>query len=143
LAFAVGTTRIDEIQPYQSSERTVVRATPGFSLTRPAWRPASATSAGRSQQCVIEGTPKADTLVGTKLDDIIVGGNGNDTIFGGAGADLIVGGGGHDRLYGGPGDDTFYARDRWVDWIEGNTGTDTAYCDFFDKLRSVEHYCYE
>jgi Tol biopolymer transport system component len=142
LAFDVGNARIDEIQPSIGGERTVVRAAPGFSLTPPAWRPVSAAPAGRSQRCVIEGTPKADKLAGTKLDDIIVGGNGNDTIHGGAGNDLIVGGAGHDHLYGGAGDDTFFAQDKWLDWIDGNTGNDTAYCDFFDKRRNLDHYCY-
>jgi hypothetical protein len=28
------------------------------------------------------------------------------------------------------------------DWIDGNTGNDTAHCDYFDKLRNVDHYCY-
>jgi hypothetical protein len=35
-----------------------------------------------------------------------------------------------------------HAQGRWVDWIDGNTGNDTAHCDYFDKLRNVDHYCY-
>jgi Tol biopolymer transport system component len=141
LAFEVGTARIEQIDLPTGQVRTAVQASPGFSLTPPAWRPPSPVPAGRAQRCVIEGTPKADVLIGTKLGDIIVGGRGNDVIRGGAGDDIIVGGRGHDHLYGGPGNDTFFDQDRWVDWIDGGPGQDTATCDFYDHRRSVEQYC--
>jgi len=141
LAFAVGSARIDEIDLRRGSERTVVQATNGYSLTGVSWRPPSATAAGRAQACVIAGTPGPDRLVGTTLADILVGGAGADTIEGGGGNDLLVGGPGHDRLFGGPGDDLFFAQDRTRDWIDGGSGHDTAFCDFYDMRRRLEDYC--
>src|SRR5581483_4588070 len=141
IAFEVGDSRIDEYDLTRFTERTVVRATTGYDLLPPTWRPPSASPAGRAQRCVIEGTSKADVLNGTKLADIIFGGGGNDVIRGGGGDDIISGGPGHDHLYGGPGDDTFFERDGWVDWIDGGPGHDEATCDFFDRRRSVEDYC--
>jgi Ca2+-binding RTX toxin-like protein len=110
----------------------------------------------RSNQCRIDGTPRADLIHGTPYydvvdghggndsiftlsgDDVAYGGSGNDAIGGGPGNDVIYGGPGNDILSGGPGNDVIYAgpgRDK----IGCGPGNDTAYVGPGDTVRDCEH----
>lgn len=71
---------------------------------------------GTSNDDIIYGSSRADSIQGYEGDDIIFagagadsarGGSGDDTIYGEDGDDVIVGGFGWDELYGGSGSDAF------------------------------------
>ena len=97
--------------------------------------------------CTITGTPGNDFLLGTKGNDVICGLGGNDLIDGlegrdvvwaGPGADRIQAGPGYDTVYGGTGNDTMWAWDGAPDKLDGGPGTDRAWFDGRDSVRSIE-----
>ena len=75
------------------------------------------TATGTSDNEIITGEDKQDTLSGGAGNDLIDGGDGSDLIHGDAGNDHILGGDKKDELYGDDGDD----------WIEGGDGADEIY----------------
>ncbi|AII42743.1 hypothetical protein KR100_05110 [Synechococcus sp. KORDI-100] len=70
---------------------------------------------GGSEDDVLEGGKKGDTLIGDGGDDELTGRAGKDSLIGGNGDDLIKGQGEGDELAGGNGNDT----------LEGGSGYDT------------------
>ena len=127
--------RVALINPDGTEERTV--ATGGFGALSPVWRPSAPPPSDR-RPCLIRGSSRADVIRGTDRGDLIVGGAGNDTISGADGDDLLIGGSGRDRFYGGRDDDSFRTRDRARDSVFGGPGTDDAFADGLDHLRSIE-----
>jgi dipeptidyl aminopeptidase/acylaminoacyl peptidase len=105
----------------------------------PVWRTAAALPANR-RPCIVRGTSRADVIHGTSRGDVILAGRGKDRVYGGGGDDVIVGGLGQDRLFGGAGKDVFSTRDRLRDYVFGGSGSDNAYTDPVDVLKSVEHF---
>jgi Ca2+-binding RTX toxin-like protein len=86
---------------------------------------------GGDAECI--GNPGSDTIHGDTGDDVIYGdselqnsGDQPDQLFGDDGADIITGGGGADHMEGGANSDIFYAKDGFVDTLDGGTGTDAA-----------------
>jgi Ca2+-binding RTX toxin-like protein len=109
---------------------------------------ATAASGSAQRACTINGTAGPDILFGTAGPDVIcgLGGNdklfgmsGNDVLIGGPGADYLEGGPGHDTYLGGPGNDDMRSYDVARDVVDGGAGTDSAWTDHFDVVRSVEH----
>jgi RTX calcium-binding nonapeptide repeat (4 copies)/WD40-like Beta Propeller Repeat len=101
----------------------------------------------RTNDCHLNGTPRADRLIGANYVDIIRGLAGNDRIFARRGQDSIDGGSGNDRLFGGPGIDTINgdsgadvidARDTSRDIIDCGAGIDVALVDSRDLVRNCE-----
>jgi Ca2+-binding RTX toxin-like protein len=76
-----------------------IRAKIGGAVTFPIGRCTVGTNgAVRSDNEVLEGTPRADFLIGSSRDDVIWGRGGNDTITGLGGADTLLGFAGRDRI---------------------------------------------
>ena len=66
-----------------------------------------------------------DVICGNDRDNTIEGLTGDDTIYGGAGNDTLIGGDDRDKLFGEAGDDTLRGgQDN--DLLDGGAGTDTA-----------------
>ena len=79
----------------------------------------SATVAGQSRQCTVEGTENADNLTDVPGDSVICGFGGNDTI------DASLANGGDDVILGGTGDDTINMKDGLRrEYANGGSGKD-------------------
>ena len=70
-----------------------------------------------------------EQVYGSAFNDTLYGTSGNNAIFGNAGNDTIYTMGGTDAVFAGDGNDTVYANDGGPTYIDGGTGTDTAYVD--------------
>ena len=71
------------------------------------------------------GTPNADAITGDDAAQLILGGDGNDVLDGGGGPDVIAGQGG---------DDTVMVRDRMIDAVGCDGGSDLVVADRFDLV---------
>ena len=127
--------RVAVVKPDGSGLQDV--ATGGLAASDPTWRPPAPMPSHR-RPCVVRGTSRADVIHGTDRSDVILAGRGADRVSGGGGNDVLVGGLGPDRLFGGSGADIFAARDRTRDFLFGDSGSDRAYADPFDRLTSVK-----
>jgi hypothetical protein len=76
--------------------------------------------------------------IGGSGNDLIEGTSGNNVLTGGSGNDTLVSNGGTDALFGGDGNDTFDARDGGSTYIDGGSGTNTAYTDLTDVTFNVQ-----
>lgn len=134
--------------PVGGGDAVALRRTPNISEEAPTFRPGSAQArAGRSQSCVLAGTPRRDVIRGTAADDLVDAGGGRDLLYGRAGDDVLVGGAGDDILIGGPGrdflragsgNDRLHTRDGVTDDVGGGFGRDRAWVDKRDLVGSVE-----
>ncbi len=86
----------------------------------------------------LDGGGGVDRVYGGNGDDSIIGGSSNDKLYGEAGADTINGGAGRDLMNGDAGADVFYARDGYVDIIDGGSNSDFGNLDSEDTRTSVE-----
>jgi hypothetical protein len=127
--------RLMLIRPDGSGEHAA--DTDGLPAAMPAWLPGGNLPAHR-RPCVITGTRHADAIRGTTRGDLIDGRGGDDRIYGLGGDDTIIGGSGHDSLFGGAGRDLFGATDHYRDLLSGGRGTDAAYFNKHDRLKSIE-----
>lgn len=62
----------------------------------------------------------------------------SNTLFGGPGNDTLVGGSGATSYFGGPGNDRLMAANGRRDSVNCGTGTDTAYVDPIDIVRTCK-----
>ena len=96
-----------------------------------------------TNQCVFEGTLRADVIRGTAFLDFINGGPGRDRLYGLAGADRIDGdlggdyldgGPGRDELLGGRGNDLIKSAGGSRDVVSCGPGRDTVRADRLDRV---------
>ena len=134
--------------PAGGGDAVALTRTPNISEEAPKFRPGPAQArAGRSQPCVLAGTPRRDVIRGTAADDLVDAGGGRDLLYGRAGDDVLVGGAGDDTLLGGPGrdvlrggpgNDRLHTRDGVADEVGGGFGHDRAWVDQRDLVGSIE-----
>ncbi|EDX84665.1 FG-GAP repeat domain protein [Synechococcus sp. PCC 7335] len=79
-----------------------------------------------SENYVVFGAAKSETLTGTDGNDVLIGDTGKDTLDGKAGNDFLDGDEGDDTLFGGKDADILIGGDG-NDWLTGGQGFDTLY----------------
>lgn len=103
----------------------------------------SSTLAGNQGNDTLVAGMGNDLLQGGQGNDIIRGGTGNDTMNGGAGNDVLTAGDGSNSISGGAGDDTIYAKNGFLDNIDGGVGTNSAQYDngptVFDVVTNIQN----
>ena len=70
-----------------------------------------------------------EQVAGSNFNDVLFGTKGNNAFFANGGDDVIVTDGGTDAAFGDAGNDTVYADDGGATYVDGGTGTNTAYVD--------------
>jgi Ca2+-binding RTX toxin-like protein len=102
----------------------------------------STVNGNKGDDTIVAGTGN-DSLMGGQGNDVINGGTGNDTMLGGVGNDTITAGPGNNSIYGAAGDDTIYARNGFVDTIDGGGGFNSAQYDqgptVLDVVTNIEN----
>jgi len=97
---------------------------------------------GGPKRDVLKGTSGPDNINGLDGNDDLFGRGGNDGLFGGlgndlldgaAGSDVLNGGGGNDKYFGGAGRDYFTLSDPGKNAVDGGSGVDTVYFNFFQS----------
>ena len=95
---------------------------------------------GTSGRDILKGTNRSDNISGFAGNDdlfgrggrdALFGGIGNDKLDGGDGSDVLNGGGGTDKYFGGSGADYFTLSDPGLNTVDGGSGKDTVYFNFF------------
>lgn len=96
---------------------------------------------GGDRDDTIYGGAGNDQIHGGYGDDSLFGDEGDDTIWGDDGNDYINCGGGADCILAGAGNDEIYTN-FWDegDYIDGGSGEDWAYIDWYDAHVNVEHW---
>lgn len=94
--------------------------------TAPSPAPSPTPSPAPSNDLILTGGKRNDSLVGKNGKDRLSGLENNDILVGNGGNDILSGGSGNDKLYGGSGTDTLYGGAD-ADTLYGGLDTDTLY----------------
>jgi Ca2+-binding RTX toxin-like protein len=86
----------------------------------------------------LDGGGGVDRLYGGFGDDYLIGGSSNDKMYANEGNDTLNGGSGRDLMNGDAGSDVFYAREGYIDIVNGGAGSDFGNLDDDDDDDSVE-----